>query len=108
MEINLFTEEEHQYLREHLGKLPAVEFEIVVKRYWERLTLQEIAEDFDLSWNTVDRLFRSALAKLSEYCFADSRFSLRRNNSQNGLSVNLSSPRRMTESPRLNFSRSSH
>ena len=70
---------QRQYLREHLKELSELEFQTLVKRYWERLTIQEIAADLRLHWKTTDNLLHSGMKRLKSSCHSDTRLALGRN-----------------------------
>ncbi len=74
----LFTEQDYQCLRRALRALSDREFRIVVMRFWELNTIEEIATALKSSWTEIDRTIEGTLPKLRQICLMNPDFSRHR------------------------------
>ncbi len=67
IEDDYLNQESLDILAEALTKLPQEQIDIIVLRYYRGLTLQEVAEQMNLSYGVTKLRHREALGRLREY-----------------------------------------
>lgn len=70
----VFSKEEQKVVREAVLRLPIDEKLIVLLRFWENNSIQDIAETLEMPWDEVERSLKKSLKKLKELCTADPNF----------------------------------
>lgn len=64
MKQTRFTEMDYIILRNSLAQLSKTERKVIYLRFWENMTIQEIAKMHRMSWERVDNLIDETLLKL--------------------------------------------
>ena len=72
---NIFSSKDHGILREAVGGLEETERAVVIMRFWENRTLDEIAEVLGITWREVEKFLSRALEKLKASCLLAPGFS---------------------------------
>ena len=63
-------------LKQSIIKLP-IDMQLALHfRFWELMTIEEIAKVFRIPWAEANKLIEEAKKKLSKYCLANKTFSL--------------------------------
>lgn len=70
-----FTAVDIKILRSALSKLPLCERHMIILRFWENYSIEEIAEEFGMDWNSVDSIIERTLKHLKRICLNDPKFS---------------------------------
>lgn len=63
-------------LRKGIISLPFNQQQILIYRFWENLTIEEISRFLDLPWAEVDLNIEKSIRFLKEFCLKQSEFSL--------------------------------
>lgn len=71
-----FTSQDMEIVRTGLDILSFDERQILICRYWENQTIEEISNLLGLGWSDIDQLMSEALEKLRTYCLQHSQFSI--------------------------------
>jgi DNA-directed RNA polymerase specialized sigma subunit len=71
-----FTEKDQAILREGITLLSFIDRQIIINRFWENQTIEEIAETFLMSWDEVDQSIEESMETLKSYCLSQKEFSL--------------------------------
>lgn len=71
-----FTETDQAILREAITHLSFIDRQIIINRFWENFSIQEIADTFEMTWSEVDQSIEESLIKLKDLCLLDEAFSL--------------------------------
>ena len=71
----LFTGGDYGIVRDGMEKLTRRERAVVTKRYWDGLSVSEIAEELGAEWHEIKADLESAHKKLKQYCIKDPGFS---------------------------------
>lgn len=71
-----FTEKDQSILREGITQLSFIDRQIIINRFWENFSIEEIAETFLMSWDEVDQSIEESMEKLKAYCLSQREFSL--------------------------------
>lgn len=71
-----FTSNDVDIVRAGLSDLTTCERQILIYRFWEEKTIEEIAELLGMKWNEVNESIESALINLKHFCIGQSDFSL--------------------------------
>lgn len=71
-----FTSNDVEIVRTGLSYLTTCERQILIYRFWEDKTIDEIATILEMKWEEVNRSIESALENLKHFCFGQSDFSL--------------------------------
>ena len=71
-----FTSNDVEILRAGLSYLTTCERQILIYRFWEDKTIEEIAMLLEIKWEEVNRNIESALVNLKHFCIGQSDFSL--------------------------------
>lgn len=74
-EANLFTIKDHNLVRNAFSVLTEKERTAITLRFWEVLSINEIAKFLGLSWDGADRCLESAMKKLRSTCLKNPAFS---------------------------------
>ena len=59
-----------------LDRLSMWEKQVLIYRFWENLSIEEISRLMGLKWSEVDQSIERSYVSLREYCLNDSEFSL--------------------------------
>jgi DNA-directed RNA polymerase specialized sigma24 family protein len=70
-----FTSNDVEIVRAGLSYLTTCERQILIYRFWEDMTIEEIAGLFEMRWEEVNRNIETALKKLKHFCMNESDFS---------------------------------
>lgn len=70
-----FTSNDVEIVRAGMSYLRACERQILIYRFWEDKTIDEIATTLCMRWDEVNSSIDSSLAKLKHYCIGQSDFS---------------------------------
>ena len=70
-----FTSNDIEIVRTGLSYLTTCERQILIYRFWEDKTIEEIATLLEMKWEEVNRSIESALKKLKNFCIGQSDFS---------------------------------
>lgn len=73
---HLFTEKDKHILRKCVCRLPSLNSEIIVERFWLNQTIEKIASNHDLSWGEIDTILTNTLKELKTLCLSEKDFSL--------------------------------
>ena len=73
--FDLFSAKDHAIVRNAIAQLEGHEHTIILMRFWENNTIDEIAEILDLTWQEVERYLSQALTKLKAFCLNHPGFS---------------------------------
>lgn len=65
-----FTANDQAILRAGVNKLSLIDRQIVIYRFWENYSIQEIAESFEMTWDEVDQSINSSMEKLKQFYLA--------------------------------------
>lgn len=62
----------------HLGleELSSFERQLLILRFWENFTIEEISRLFKVSWSEVDETIENSFLKLRDFCLNHKGFSL--------------------------------
>ena len=71
-----FSTHDQHLLRKAILELPFHEQQILICRFWENLTIEEISKFLNLSWDEVDKSLTRSFRFLREFCMKQSEFSL--------------------------------
>lgn len=71
-----FTEKDQAILREGITRLSFIDRQIIINRFWENQTIEEIADTFQMSWDEVDQSIEKSQRILKAYCLTQKEFSL--------------------------------
>lgn len=80
---HLFTEKDKHILRKCICRLPSLNSEIIIERFWLNQTIEEIASNHNLSWHEIDTILMNSLKELKTLCLSDKDFSLAKRPQQN-------------------------
>lgn len=72
---NLFSGKDHEIVRKALAQLEGPEHQVIVMRFWEKNTLDEISEILEISVQEVEKYLVQAMAKLKMICLGNPAFS---------------------------------
>jgi DNA-directed RNA polymerase specialized sigma subunit len=70
-----FTSNDVEIVRAGLSYLTTCERQILIYRFWEEKTIEEIAGLLEMKWEEVNRSIETALKILKHYCIGQSDFS---------------------------------
>jgi DNA-directed RNA polymerase specialized sigma24 family protein len=70
-----FTSNDIEIVRAGLTYLTTCERQILIYRFWEDMTIEEIAILLEMKWDEVNRSIETALKHLKQYCVGQSDFS---------------------------------
>lgn len=70
-----FTSNDIEIVRAGLSYLTTCERQILIYRFWEDKTIEEIAGLLEMKWEEVNRSIEKALKTLKQYCIYQSDFS---------------------------------
>jgi len=62
-----FTAKDQAILRAGINKLGLIDRQVIIYRFWENYSIQEIAESFDMTWNEVDQSINASMEKLKQF-----------------------------------------
>ena len=65
-----FTAKDQAILRDGINKLGIIDRQVMIYRFWENYSIQEIAESFDMTWNEVDQSINASMEKLKKFYLA--------------------------------------
>lgn len=71
-----FVHQDKEILKEGLETLPFWERQILIYRFWENLTIEEIAELMEMTWSEVSESLEDSFSILRTFCLSDPRFCL--------------------------------
>ena len=71
-----FTSNDIEIVRAGLSFLTTCEKQILIYRFWEDMTIEEIAILLEMKWDEVNRSIETALKHLKQYCIGQSDFSI--------------------------------
>lgn len=71
----LFSDGDYEVVRRALGALPASQQEAVHLRFWEGLSISEIAWTSNKPWASVFEELGASLTRLADLCLGDGAFS---------------------------------
>ena len=71
-----FTPKDIEVVKEGMNILSFFERHILINRFWENKTIEEIAEEMELQWDEIDQAITEALSKLRVYCLEHPQFKL--------------------------------
>lgn len=71
-----FTSNDVEIVRAGLSDLTTCEQQILIYRFWEDKTIEEIATLLEMKWEEVNRSIETALEYLKDFCIGQSDFSL--------------------------------
>lgn len=71
-----FTSNDVEIVRAGMSHLTTCERQILIYRFWEEITIEEIAELLEMEWDEVNNSIESALLNLKHFCIGQSDFSL--------------------------------
>jgi DNA-directed RNA polymerase specialized sigma24 family protein len=71
-----FTAKDIEVVRNGLNFLSFLERQIIIYRFWENQTIEEIATALELSWSEIDELINEAIEKLRTFCLEQPNFSI--------------------------------
>ncbi len=71
-----FTKQDKVILRKGLMTLYFWERQILIYRFWENMTIEEIANFYGTTWSDIDSNIERLLKKLRDFCVNDPEFSL--------------------------------
>ena len=71
-----FSSIDQHLLRKGVLTLPFHEQQILIYRFWENLSIEEISRFLNLSWGEVDRSLEKSFRFLREFCLKQNEFSL--------------------------------
>lgn len=71
-----FTNDDISILRTGLQLLNLNDRQILIYRFWENMTIEEIAEALDMKWLEVDQAIKRAQEDLKRFCLRHPGFSL--------------------------------
>jgi DNA-directed RNA polymerase sigma subunit (sigma70/sigma32) len=69
-----FTAKDIEVVKTGLNILTYFERHIVIHRFWENKTIEEIAVEMELDWDEVDQAITEALNKLRTFCLEHPQF----------------------------------
>ena len=64
--MNKFGSEDIKILRSAIQKLKGKEHKAIIYRYWQCLTIDEIAHELKISWEETDQLLKQTQKKLKQ------------------------------------------
>lgn len=70
-----FTSNDIEIVRAGLSYLTTCERQILIYRFWEDMTIEEIAVLLEMKWEEVNKSIERALKNLKQYCICQSDFS---------------------------------
>lgn len=71
-----FTSSDIEIVRAGLSYLTSCERQILIYRFWEDRSIEEIANLLEMKWEEVNRSIERALKNLKQYCICQSDFSI--------------------------------
>ena len=71
-----FTPQDMEIVRAGLNFLSFVESQVLIYRFWENQTIEEISDQIEMTWDETDYLITEALEKLRAYCLAHSELKI--------------------------------
>ncbi len=71
-----FTPKDIEVVRNGLSFLTFLERQILIYRFWEERTIEDIAEILEMYWDEVDSYIEDSLKSLRKYCLEHPSFSL--------------------------------
>ena len=71
-----FTAKDIEVVRNGLNFLSFLERQIIIYRFWENQTIEEIATVLELSWSEIDEVINEAIEKLRAFCLEHPNFSI--------------------------------
>lgn len=71
-----FSSIDRSILKEAMGALQFWERQVLIYRYWENLSIDEIAMIMDMKWSEVDMSIENTFKILRKYCLNEPAFSL--------------------------------
>jgi DNA-directed RNA polymerase specialized sigma subunit len=76
MQVMKFTNKDKTILRKGLMSLYFWERQILIYRFWENRTIEEIAAFYETSWSDINSNIERLMGVLREFCINDPEFSL--------------------------------
>ena len=73
---HLYTQKDQAILREGITQLSFIDRQIIINRFWENYSIEEIADTFLMSWDEVDQSIEESMENLKAYCLSQKEFSL--------------------------------
>lgn len=70
-----FTQEDIEILRAGLNILTLTDRQILVFRFWENMSIEEIGQSLNMKWIDVDKAIKSAQEELKIFCLRHPGFS---------------------------------
>lgn len=71
-----FTAKDIEVVRNGLNFLSFLERQIIIYRFWENQTIEEISQAMEMSWEEIDKAISKAIGKLRAFCLAHPSFSI--------------------------------
>ena len=71
-----YTKEDILVVREGLSFLAYLERQVIIYRFWENMTIEEISQVLGMKWSEIDMAINRALENLRRYCLRHPEFSL--------------------------------
>jgi len=71
-----FTSRDKEIVRVGLNFLTSSERQILIFRFWENMTIAEIAEVLGMKWEEVNKTLEVALESLKTFCLTQMDFSV--------------------------------
>ena len=71
-----FTSNDVEIVRAGLSYLSTCDRQILIYRFWEDKTIDEIASLLEMKWEEVNRRLETGLTDLKQFCLGQSDFSL--------------------------------
>jgi DNA-directed RNA polymerase sigma subunit (sigma70/sigma32) len=71
-----FTSKDIEVVKIGLNFLTFFERHILILRFWENKTIEEISKEMDLEWGEIDQSIEIALDKLRVFCLEHPQFTV--------------------------------
>lgn len=71
-----FTSNDIEVVRSGLEFLSLFERRILISRFWENKTIEEISNEMELTWDEIDHLLTDTIAKMRAFCLEHPHFKL--------------------------------
>ena len=73
--MNTFTKTDQKIVRWALAQLPLDYQQAIIKRFWEKCSIQEIAQELGVSWSDADYMINKGIEILRNECEGHPYFS---------------------------------
>ncbi|MCB0416643.1 MAG: sigma-70 family RNA polymerase sigma factor [Bdellovibrionaceae bacterium] len=85
---NLFSQAQHQAVRELLHELSPTEFRALALRFWGSYSLDDLSSDMNVDWDHANSILSRAMRRLKTLCLSHPAFAARLSKATTRLNLN--------------------